>query len=506
MLISYLCISYIPVFSMNLLKIKPLYIVTTAVILNIIIHLPFINLGPRSKHAWRQTNTLAVARNFYLEDMNILKPRVDRRLNTDGVTGMQFPSYEFAVASLYKAFGEYNFIHRALSLLISSIGIIAMYLLAKLLVKNELAAAFAAIAYAFSPDLFYFGFTALPDILALMCSVLGLYFFLKWFIHQASLGYYTASLFLLILAGLTKIQFLAVGFLIAPLILQNLKLTKNKISLLLIFALLAVIIPVSWYVYSVQLIKKSGLYDFGITFRPVNDFNLGIKIIIKNLVSDLPEILLNYASFILFLVAIYFFIKNKFWHSKWFYPMLVWSISLLAYHIIELNQMREHTYYMMPYLPLLFIMIAYAVREIQVYEFSKKILVVLLLVEPINASARILPSRFLSDDPGIPLELYSDVSRNKLVASIPNYQRCIVGPDISGCIYFYHLRQKGFGFDYSNKLFENYDEKPYIQYCIENGAKYLISNDSTLKNNSALDIYIDKEIITEGNFFIYSLH
>ena len=45
-------------------------------------------------HVWRQCNTMAVARNFYEEGMDILRPRVDRRGSTDGVTGMQFPSYE----------------------------------------------------------------------------------------------------------------------------------------------------------------------------------------------------------------------------------------------------------------------------------------------------------------------------------------------------------------------------------------------------------------------------
>lgn len=506
MLISYLYKPYLLICNMNLLKIRPLYIVAAAIILNIIIHLPFINFGPRNTHAWRQSNTLAVARNFYTEDMNILKPRVDRRLNTNGVTGMQFPSYEFALASLYKVFGEHNFLHRSLSLLISTIGIIAMFLLSKLLLKNELAAAFAAVAYAFSPDLFYFGFTALPDILALAASVLGLYLFLEWFLYQKNYWYFFSSLALLVLAGLTKIQFLAVGFFIAPLILQNLSLSKNRILALLTYGLTAVVVPVTWYIYSIQLIKKSGLYDFGIAFRPVNDFSLGINTIRKNLISDLPDVLLNYASFILLIIAIYFFFKNKFWSSKWFYAMLIWTVSLIAYHIIELNQMKDHTYYMMPYLPLLFIMIAYAVRELLKYKFSNTLLLLILFLEPILASARILPGRFLSDNPGIPKELYSDVSRNKLSTSIPSNQLSIVGPDISGCIYFYHLRQKGFGFDYANQLFENHGDIPYIEYCIQNGAKYLFSNDSSLKENPNLKSYIESLVITEGEFFVYKLH
>ena len=156
-------------------------IVIFALIISAISHLPFINLGPRSVHVWRQCNTLAVARNFYQEDMDIMNPRVDRRLDSNGVTGMQFPSYEYIVALGYKTFGLHNWVHRLVSLLITFWGAIGMFLLSRLLLKHDIAAGFAALAYTFSPDLYYFGFSALPDILALGSSVWGLYYFLKWF-------------------------------------------------------------------------------------------------------------------------------------------------------------------------------------------------------------------------------------------------------------------------------------------------------------------------------------
>lgn len=486
----------------------PKNILILSLLLNILIHLPFINMGPRSVHVWRQSNTLAVARNFYKEDMNILKPRVDRRLDTDGVTGMQFPSYEFLLAALYKIFGEHNFLHRLLSLIISSWGMIGMFYLSQFLIKDHLAAAFSAVAYAFSPDLFYFGFSALPDILALACSVWGLYYFLNWFFENPSYKYFLLSLLLLILAGLTKIQFLAVGFFIAPLIFMYADVSRKKIPLLVIFGLLASLIPVSWYLYSVHLIESSGLRDFGITFRPMNDFNIALQTIIKNLISDLPDILLNYASFILFLLSIYFFFVQKFWKSKWFLPMLCYTIALLAYHIIELNQMTVHSYYMMPYLPVLFLMIAYAVRSVSKFKWSYSFLLVILLLEPVLASVRILPSRFLKSDPGIPMALYNDTSRSILVNAVPENALCIVGPDVSGCIYFYHLEKKGFGFDNSNDLFYPInDHKNVLKDYIDRGAQYLITNDSSFKSNQEfLENYADSLILMEKDFLVYKLH
>jgi hypothetical protein len=154
-----------------------------------------------------------------------------------------------------------------------------MFLLAKLLLKHDIAAGFAALAYTFSPDLYYFGFSALPDILALGSSVWGLYYFLKWFggstldtrfsIPDSPLTNYILALLLLTLAGLTKLQFLAVGFFIAPYILLNIDIAKKKIFALVVFGITACAVPLLWYRRSVALIKSTG--------SPLNLKAIGIK-------------------------------------------------------------------------------------------------------------------------------------------------------------------------------------------------------------------------------------
>lgn len=487
-------------------------IVIFAFLLSAISHLPFINLGPRSVHVWRQCNTLAVARNFYQEDMDIMNPRVDRRLDTDGVTGMQFPSYEYIVALGYKAFGLHNWVHRLVSLLITFCGAIGMYLLVKLLLKHDTAAGFAAFAYTFSPDLYYFGFSALPDILALASSVWGLYFFLKWFgdsnipvtSHQSPITQYILALLLLTLAGLTKLQFLAIGFFIAPYVLLNLEIAKKKIFALVLFGITACAVPLLWYRRSVALIKSTGLEDFGITFKPENDWRKGLNTITQNLVSDLPDLLLNYASFILFLISIYYFFKNRFWKSNWFFPMLIWTISLIAYHIIELAQMNVHSYYMMPYLTVLFLMVAYGVKNISSRKNANAFLITMLILSPILVGLRIIPSRFTKTNPAIPMELYQLDTRKTLIAASPSNALCIVGPDISGCIYFYHLEKKGFGFNALSDLDENLGTETRLENDIRRGATYLYTNDTLALNHSGINKYFDLSNKVE-NFYVFKL-
>lgn len=493
-------------------------IVLLALFISALSHLPFINLGPRSVHVWRQCNTLAVARNFYQEDMDIMNPRVDRRLDTDGVTGMQFPSYEYIVALAYKVFGLHNWVHRLVSLLITFWGAIGMYFLARLLLKHDVAAGFATLAYTFSPDLYYFGFSALPDILALACSVWGLYYFIKWFsfakdtsLNLGSAQFRTSELldfgtsgFLITLAGLTKLQFLAIGFFIAPYILLNIDVAKKKVLPLIIFGVTTCLIPLLWYRRSIELIKLSGLEDFGITFRPESDFRKGLNTLTQNITNDLPDLLLNYASFFVFLFSIFYFIKNKFWKSKWFLPMLVWTISLIAYHIIELAQMNVHSYYMMPYLPVLFLMVAYGVKNISLQKNAHLFLFSILLLSPILTGLRIIPSRFTKQNPGIPTELYNTTSRNELISAAPSNALCIVGPDISGCIYFYHLEKKGFGFNAIDELYEKMGKETRLENFIHRGAKYLYTNDSTSTNNYNIQqhFYLVKKV---ESFYVYKL-
>ncbi len=490
-------------------------IVLFALIISALSHLPFINLGPRSVHVWRQCNTLAVARNFYQEDMDILNPRVDRRLDTDGVTGMQFPSYEYIVALGYKAFGIHNWVHRLLSLIITFWGAVGMFYLSKLLLKHDIAAGFTALAYTFSPDLYYFGFSALPDILALACSVWGLYYFIKWFAppshipitntsHQSLVTNFILSLLLITIAGLTKLQFLAIGFFIAPYILLNIDVAKKKVISLIVFGITACAIPLLWYRRSVELIETSGLADFGITFRPENNWEKGINTIIQNITSDLPDLLLNYSSFLIFLFSIFFFFKNKFWKSKWFIPMLVWTLSLIAYHIIELAQMNVHSYYMMPYLPVLFLMIGYGVKHIGFKSYGHKLIVVLMILSPVLTSFRIIPSRFTKSNPGIPIELYNNESRNILINSAPQDALCIVGPDISGCIYFYHIEKKGFGFDNINELEKQVGNSTLLVNYIQRGARYLYTNDTSSINNTLINTYFE-EINRVGDFCVFKL-
>ncbi|WP_167852248.1 ArnT family glycosyltransferase [Hymenobacter elongatus] len=219
-------------------------------------------MPPIGPHTWRQCNTLAVARNFYEEDMNILRPRIDRRNDSDGVTGMQFPSYEWSVAVAYQVFGFHETLPRIISWLISVAGLFFGYCLIRRITGSVWMGAVAAWGLAWSPEIYYHSINALPDVLASSASLGGLWYFLRWREHRRA-GHFWLSLVLTALAGLTKLQFLLIGFPIAVLLLQDIQRRqlgwRRDAGPLAFFALASVGIPLAWYAYARNLIEVSGL-------------------------------------------------------------------------------------------------------------------------------------------------------------------------------------------------------------------------------------------------------
>jgi hypothetical protein len=313
--------------------------------LNFLLHAPFFRLPPASIHVWRQSNTMAVARNFYEEGMNILKPRVDRRNDTDGITGMQFPSYEWVVAGSYHLFGFHEWLPRFINWLLYMAGVVAFYELVRRISGADWLGAVGAWCLAWSPEMYYHGINALPDILALAASIAGLLWFVRWR-ETGKPGTLVLSLAAVALGGLTKLQFLVVGFPIAVFVVRDLltrRLAWSQLAQLAVYAVLAVGVPLAWYAYALKLIETSGLADFGLEIRPATDLATGLGILKRNLLSDWTEMLLGYGAVGLLLVGLWRLLRHAPVRHPWFWPGVAWSLALAAYYLIELRQMQAHT-------------------------------------------------------------------------------------------------------------------------------------------------------------------
>ncbi|GAA4362567.1 hypothetical protein GCM10023185_30620 [Hymenobacter saemangeumensis] len=475
--------------------------------LNLAMHLPFFQLPPTSVHTWRQCNTMAVARNLYEEGMNPLKPRVDRRKDTDGVTGMQFPSYEWVVAGSYRVLGFNETWPRVISWLMMAAGLVAFYALVRRISGSALLGALGAWGLSWSPEIYFHGINALPDILALTASTAGLWWFVRWRDTRQPLLLFL-SLLGVTLGGLTKLQFLVVGFPIAVFVVRDIlqrRLSLAALGLLLGYALVAVGLPLAWYAYALKLIESSGLNDFGLELRPASDFITGLNIFKRNLLSDWPELLLGYGMVVLLLVGLWRLLRRPPLRHEWFLPGLAWSLALAAYYFIELRQMEGHTYYQLPLLPPLLLLGVWGAAWLRRYPRGRVLLLVALVSLPLWAFLRVNVGRWMKPLTE-PIELTDPANRLALETATPPEALCVVGPDISGCKYFYFLHKKGFGFDWPSQLVESSSNgKLYVADCIDRGARYLYTNDSTTINDVRLRPYLDRQVRRVGSFQVWAL-
>jgi hypothetical protein len=463
----------------------------------VLMHLPFMNEPPRSIHVWRQTLTLAMSRNFAQEGMNILEPKVDRRYETNGITGSQFLSYEWGLAVLYKVFGFHEHIHRWWSMLFYLLIVAGFYQLIFAVTVNRVAAFAGSWMLAFSPELFYQGINAMPDILALACMIWSLVFLSRW--DRSFKSKYLNLFFVCIfIAGLTKLQYFAAGVIACYIFINDWRLnrlSRKQIMHWFTGGILSIFLTFAWYLYAANLTKNSGLFEVRLMLNIETNISKAWSIIIQNLTSDLPELMMGFSSFALFVIGIVYFFKNKYRHGLAF-PMAYWLILLMVFHYLVLVQMEHHQYYLLPYLPIAFTIAAFGFVELK--KAIPTIAFILLMLAPILAAIRIIPARWSEGKEGVLHSFYNHETRNKISSIIPQGALTINGPDQSGCINFYFTHTKGFGYNFEGELFDTMpDGIMRIDNYISRGAEYMIITGSD-KNDQEIRAYI-KELMYEND-------
>jgi uncharacterized membrane protein (UPF0136 family) len=435
-------------------------------LVNLVVHLPFLNMPPSGSHVWRQCNTLAMSRNFATEDMNIFKPHIDRRNETDGLTGSHFPLYEWLLALISKAFGFSETLARFYSLIISSLGMLAFYLILTRLKAGIFYATCGAVMLLSVPQIFYDSINAMPDILALTLSLFSLYFFLSYLQDKQAIWVIPAILFGL-LGGLVKFQFLIIPFASIAFIRFNLRQIITAVV-----AVICIAVPiVLWYRHALELTNVNNLREFGLWIQPIS-LQEKLDTFYMNLISDLPELLMGWPVFVCFVIVMVFnFTKTEMDRER--VVIWLWALGFIVFYIIAIERMRHHSYYFISLIPLFIIVL---IRYIKHQEHSRLILIWILALNFTWSCLRIIPTRWTLNT-SVPVEFLNKDMRMQLQKSIPAKARCVVGPDISGCVYFYFTDTKGYSFADPSELLEIKAEGPYFEVMRSHGVKYLICNE-----------------------------
>lgn len=444
-------------------------------------------------HVWRQTQTQSTILSFYEEDFNILAPRRTARGGNDGIARIEFPLMQWLFACFYKLFGNHLIITRLLTFITGIFSIAGVYTLLNTLFKDRLVGVAGAWAFNFSPVFFYYTVNPMPDNIALCFGIWGLACFFRWYDNR-EFAHLLLSGFFLCLSALTKLPF--VIYFSVPFAYFLFQGNSQKRNGLLVTALF-LIPPAIWYAWAIP----------GWTGNPVvsgilkNDLGMGqiFQYLLDNLISVLPEMLLNYASVPFFVAGLYFMVSRKSYRDSRFKLLAILGAAVLAYFLFEINIIANvHDYYLFPFLPLLFVLAGYGIlnmltgRSIALSRFAFFLLALL----PLTAYLR-MQVRWTAERPGFNKDWLT--YKSELRGAVPNDALCIAGNDVSSCIFFYYIDKKGWPFN-SDQL-----DSTRMKTMIKEGASYLYSDSRNVDEKADIQPYLDSLILEKGSVRIFRL-
>ena len=473
-------------------------ILVSIVVISSLMHLKHFSKDLMSIHVWRQTQTQSTINNFYEEDMNIFNPRRNDRGDSDGIFRMEFPLMQWLVACQYKIFGYHLIITRIFMFLIGLLSILGIYKLLDSLFHKTILSVIGAWAFNFSPSFYYHTINPLPDNFALCCSIWGLTLFFIWYNNKKT-KYLIFSALLLSIGALCKLPFII--YYIVPLVYFVALVIKIGFNKKVFFQSLGAfsfsVLPITWYLFVIpkwhgNVIVKGMLNNNDSIIKLLDYFQ-------HNLISTLPELLINYGSLIFFLAGFYFLFKKKSFRNPKFILLVSLSILTLMYYLFEANAIAKiHDYYLFPFYPLLFILVAYGAYNLYTskIKFYRYLTVFLFLLLPITCYFR-MQGRWNTDSPGFNKDLL--LFKTELQDAIPKDALVVAGNDESHFIFFYYINKKGWGFD-NDKL-----TPEMLNSMIEKGAEYLYTDSNVILNRSNIVTFLDKLILERGTIKIYSL-
>jgi hypothetical protein len=449
-------------------------------LLSLLMHSFVFDLPLQGIHAWRQCETASNIQHFAFGDHNLLNPHVYSLEWEGGLKRMEFPVMQWLFSFGLRVFGDHVIVLRLLSWLVGFLTIIGFYYLVKWLFKDTFLALAGAWAWMFSPMIFYYSINPLPDNFSLMAAVWGTAFFVKW--HQAhSVSSLLLSFASISLATATKLPFVVFAALPFCGLLTDLFRARAKNILRVLALTIAgtfLLAPaLLWYAWVIPQWTGNGVVK-GILDSTQEDIPLIFKAIWENVVSILPELMVNYAAVPFLLIGIYQIIRKKLYKHALAFPFGMLAFGTAAYFVFEINMITSiHDYYLFPFLPGIFLLVVIGFRQGSRVASRgwRTIVLCLLLILPVTAGLRAYPRW---NEKGMPKGMLANI--DALRSAVPPNAKIIFGNDLSPHISLYHLRHFGWTVDETNL------DSLKVADWIQKGATYFYSDSRELEGNEVI--------------------
>lgn len=324
-------------------------------------------------HNWRQTTVTMVARNFLETDNNILYPRVDFAGNKTGITGMEFPFLNYLIYLFSVIFGYQHWYGRLINLLISSIGIFYFFKLLKKYFEEKIA--FLSTLILLSSIWFSYSRKIMPDTFSMSFVMAGIYYGMNYLDYNSLKKNYLNLLFYLLLTMLGTLSKLPAAYLLVIFLIPicSKHVLANRKIILLITSIVAIIPCVYWYFYWVpHLVEDYGFWHFFMGksfFIGMNEIADSFSLTLQNFYEEA----LKYSGFIVFAWGTVQIIRKK--NKILGYVFLLSFLSFLIIVLKAGNTFSHHSYYIIPFVPVMALIAGYGLSLIN----NHKIAIIILL-------------------------------------------------------------------------------------------------------------------------------
>jgi 4-amino-4-deoxy-L-arabinose transferase-like glycosyltransferase len=418
----------------------------------------------------------------------------------DNLYRYEFPVLQWTIAMMQHVFGEHIAVTRITIFIIGLSTLLALFLLVQTLFQNYLVSALSVWAFNFSPVFFYYTVNPLPDNLALCSGMFYLYFALRNYKKETLLNHFATAFFLL-LACLAKLPFVVFGIISFIYFIQ--RIYENKFNIKKGIILKASIYPIFilpaffWYRWVMPGWSGNGILH-GI-FANDNSWSNIKRILDYHFWVMFPKILMNPVSIILILAAIIFLVLSKDIFKKQSLAFLAAIIMVIIYFILEINMIDVvHDYYMMPFLPFIYIILSYATKKLyQSNIYTRLALMPIFLMMPYQNHLQNKDS-WSVEKSGSNRNLF--LHQDKLKNAVPKGERVIVLNDISQFVFFYKLDKEGYVFN------NDYLPVEWVDDLVQNyGVKYMYSDSRKVDESKEMLERIDKIVLQVDNLKVIKL-
>ena len=321
-------------------------------------------------HNWRQTLTNMIARNFLERDANILYPQIDMAGNQTGISGSEFPLFNYLICFLSLVFDYSHWYGRLINLVVSSFGIYFFCLLVEK-ICNKKVALYSSIVL-LSSIWFASSRKSMPDVFSVSLVIIGLYYCYTYVMAGSVWKLFLYFLFAT-MGVLCKIPALCLVSAV-PIILIAKEISMNKKIRVLLATLISLSIVYAWYYIWVPYLLE--------TFKYQSIFAKGLIEGMKEVSENLPGFfekfyfssLCSYIALPFLAMGSYLFFTKENLYLK--AGIFIISVSFFIFILKTGFLFPLHNYYIIPFTPVMALMAGYGIEKFPIkYQYIPLLLI-----------------------------------------------------------------------------------------------------------------------------------